>query len=71
MKQWMVSIAIGFNKTLAELCKGVEFPAFPQCLEAQGGDEEDERIVVADMSSNFLSRKVDVSKYSVIYVGNS
>ena len=50
---------------------GVEFPAFPKCLEAQGGDEEDERLVVADMSSNFLSRKVDISKYSVIFVGDS
>lgn len=54
-----------------ETVDGVEFPGFPQCLEAQGGDEEDERIVVADMSSNFLSRKVDVSKYSVIYVSDS
>lgn len=51
-----------------ETVDGVEFPRFPKVLEPQGGDDEDERIVVADMSSNFLSRKVDVSKYGVIFV---
>lgn len=51
-----------------ETVDGVEFQSFPKSLEPQGGDEEDERIVVADMSSNFISRKVDVSKYSVIFV---
>jgi phosphoserine aminotransferase len=54
-----------------ETVDGVEFPRFPKCLQAQGGDEEDERIVVADMSSNFLSRKVDVSQYSVIFVSEN
>ncbi|ETN40927.1 phosphoserine transaminase [Cyphellophora europaea CBS 101466] len=53
-----------------ETVDGVEFPAFPKCLD---GNEEteagDERIVVADMSSNFLSRSVDVKKYSVIFGG--
>ena len=52
-----------------ETVDGVEFPKFPTCLE---GNEEteggDERIVVADMSSNFLSRKVDVRRYGVIFV---
>ncbi|ODM20446.1 hypothetical protein SI65_03499 [Aspergillus cristatus] len=52
-----------------ETVDGVEFQDFPKSLESQGGDEEDERIVVADMSSNFISRKVDVSKYSVIFGG--
>jgi phosphoserine aminotransferase len=52
-----------------ETVDGVEFPHFPACLEPQGGDEEDERIVVADMSSNFLSRHVDVHKYGVIFGG--
>jgi phosphoserine aminotransferase len=47
---------------------GVEFQSFPKVLEAQGQDAEDERLVVADMSSNFISRKVDVSKYAVIFV---
>jgi phosphoserine aminotransferase len=63
-----LSFSIASFNTLANHQQGVEFSAFPKCLEAQGGDEEDERLVVADMSSNFLSRKVDVSKYSVIYV---
>jgi phosphoserine aminotransferase len=51
-----------------ETVDGVEFPDFPKCLEAQGQDEEDERLIVADMSSNFLSRKIDVRKYAVIFV---
>ncbi|KAJ9622399.1 Phosphoserine transaminase [Taxawa tesnikishii (nom. ined.)] len=46
-----------------ETVDGVEFPAFPSCLES--GDYP----VVADMSSNFLSRKVDVRKYSAIFGG--
>jgi phosphoserine aminotransferase len=45
----------------------VEFPGFPNSLSAKAG--EDERLVVADMSSNFLSRPVDVSKYAVIFGG--
>ncbi|KKY24352.1 putative phosphoserine aminotransferase [Phaeomoniella chlamydospora] len=52
-----------------ETVDGVEFPSFPKSLEPQGVDEEDERIVVADMSSNFLSRKTDVKKYGVIFGG--
>lgn len=51
-----------------ETVDGVEFPLFPKSLQPQGVDEEDERIVVADMSSNFLSRKVDIKNYSVIFV---
>lgn len=43
---------------------GVEFPAFPSNLEG-----DDAPPVVADMSSNFISRKVDVSKYAVIFGG--
>lgn len=45
-----------------ETVDGVEFPEFPKSLEGE------DRIVVADMSSNFLSRKVDVRKYGVIFV---
>ncbi|KAJ5204023.1 uncharacterized protein N7498_004902 [Penicillium cinerascens] len=52
-----------------ETVDGVEFQSFPKSLESQGQDEEDERLVVADMSSNFISRKVDVSKYAVIFGG--
>ena len=50
-----------------ETVDGVEFPSFPECLEATRPD--DDSMVVADMSSNFISRKVDVSKYSVIFGG--
>ncbi|KAM5452105.1 Phosphoserine transaminase [Microsporum audouinii] len=53
-----------------ETVDGVEFPAFPKVLEnPQDVGEEDERLVVADMSSNFLSRKIDVRKYAVIFGG--
>ena len=46
---------------------GVEFPSFPTSLgETADGDE---RVIVVDMSSNFLSRRVDVSKYGVIFGG--
>ncbi|RMD43475.1 hypothetical protein DV735_g1646, partial [Chaetothyriales sp. CBS 134920] len=48
-----------------ETVDGVEFPSFPAALE--GGNEE--TVVVADMSSNFLSRRVDVNKYGVIFAG--
>ncbi|KAF2755500.1 phosphoserine aminotransferase [Pseudovirgaria hyperparasitica] len=47
-----------------ETVDGVEFPQFPKSLEGA-----DAPWVVADMSSNFISRKVDVSKYSVIFGG--
>lgn len=47
-----------------ETVDGVEFPSFPKSL------EDDERLVVADMSSNFISRQVDVSKYAVIFVSS-
>ncbi|KAI9669842.1 MAG: Phosphoserine transaminase [Caeruleum heppii] len=52
-----------------ETVDGVEFPSFPKCLESQGGDEEDERLIVADMSSNILSRHVDVKKFALIFAG--
>ena len=50
-----------------ETVDGVEFPGFPTSLEPQAG--EDERLIVADMSSNFLSRKFDISKYAVVFGG--
>lgn len=54
-----------------ETVDGVEFPSFPKVLEnPQDVSEEDERLVVADMSSNFLSRKIDVKKYAVIFVSD-
>lgn len=54
-----------------ETVDGVEFPQFPASLEPQQEDslDDDQRFVVADMSSNFISRKIDVSKYSVIFGG--
>jgi len=47
-----------------ETVDGVEFPAFPSSLEG-----DDAPLVCADMSSNFISRKVDVRKYAVIFGG--
>ncbi|KAK7712171.1 Phosphoserine transaminase [Botryosphaeria dothidea] len=47
-----------------ETVDGVEFPGFPAALEG-----EDAPAVVADMSSNFISRKIDVRKYGVIFGG--
>lgn len=47
-----------------ETVDGVEFPDFPAAL----GDGT-ERLVACDMSSNILSRKVDVKKFALIFVG--
>lgn len=47
-----------------ETVDGVEFPSFPQSLEG-----DDAPLVCADMSSNFISRKVDVRKYAIIFGG--
>ena len=55
-----------------ETVDGVEFTKLPRCLERRGEVEEDglvERLLVCDMSSNFVSRKVDVTKFDVIFVG--
>jgi phosphoserine aminotransferase len=51
-----------------ETVDGVEFPSLPKCLEPGAQGQGDDPLVVADMSSNFLSRRVDVSKYAVIFV---
>ena len=55
-----------------ETVDGVEFPAFPSILNPSSssslGDQEDERLIVADMSSNFVSRRINVKKYAVIFV---
>ncbi|PQE04213.1 phosphoserine aminotransferase protein [Rutstroemia sp. NJR-2017a BVV2] len=50
-----------------ETVDGVEFPGFPKCLEPSG--EDDEPIVVADMSSNILSRRISIKNYSLIFFG--
>jgi phosphoserine aminotransferase len=54
-----------------ETVDGVEFTGFPDCLNAHAEDavDDDAPMVVADMSSNFISRKVDVSKFAVIFGG--
>lgn len=53
-----------------ETVDGIEFPAFPASLEAHADDVDDEGpLVVADMSSNFISRTVDIKKYAVIFGG--
>ena len=50
-----------------ETVDGVEFQGFPTALESS--DPEHDRLVVADMSSNILSRRVAVSKYAAIFAG--
>ena len=54
-----------------ETVDGVEYPAFPKVLEGHPEDalDDDEPLVVADMSSNFISRRVDVRKHAVIFGG--
>lgn len=67
--EWKLTPRAGGGPALVYFCDnetvdGVEFPTFPQSLEG-----EDAPLVVADMSSNFISRNVDVRKYSVIFGG--
>ncbi|KAH0542427.1 hypothetical protein FGG08_003182 [Glutinoglossum americanum] len=52
-----------------ETVDGVEFPGFPERLAEGAGEEDEERLVIADMSSNILSRKVDVGRFAVIFAG--
>ena len=47
-----------------ETVHGVEWPSLPKCL------VEDPNIeIVADLSSDILSRKIDISQYGVIMAG--
>ena len=48
-----------------ETVDGVEFPSFPTSLATSIGP----RTLIADMSSNFLSRRIPISRYSVIFAG--
>ena len=50
-----------------ETVDGVEYSSLPKCF-----DDKSENLpfVVADMSSNFLSRKVDVKNHTVIFVSS-
>lgn len=50
-----------------ETVDGVEFPSFPKALEPKADGTGP--IVVADMSSNILSRKIPVKNYSVLFFG--
>lgn len=50
-----------------ETVHGIEFPTFPKCLEP--GPDGNGPIVVADMSSNILSRRIPVRNFSVIFFG--
>ncbi|KKA25974.1 hypothetical protein TD95_002155 [Thielaviopsis punctulata] len=50
-----------------ETVDGVEFPAFPKALEPEADGSGP--IVVADMSSNILSRRVPIKNYSVVFFG--
>ncbi|OLN85039.1 Phosphoserine aminotransferase [Colletotrichum chlorophyti] len=50
-----------------ETVDGVEFPGFPATLAPRGDGEGP--IVVADMSSNILSRRIPVKNYSAIFFG--
>lgn len=54
-----------------ETVDGVEFSSLPTVLEEHPEDavDDDPPLLVADMSSNFISRRVDVTKYAVIFGG--
>ncbi|PGH14399.1 phosphoserine transaminase [Helicocarpus griseus UAMH5409] len=54
-----------------ETVDGVEFQQFPEVLKKGEGERggDDERLVVADMSSNFLTRKIDVRNFDIIFAG--
>lgn len=50
-----------------ETVDGVEFPNFPKILEPK--EDGTGPIVVADMSSNILSRRIPVNNYSLLFFG--
>jgi phosphoserine aminotransferase len=50
-----------------ETVDGIEFPGFPERLKPDG--DNGEPIVVADMSSNILSRRIPIENFSVIFFG--
>jgi len=50
-----------------ETVDGVEFPAFPQSLEP--GPDGKSPVVVADMSSNILTKRIPVKNFSAIFFG--
>lgn len=59
--EWIDTGAVDYlHYTDNETIGGVEFSTIPEC---------DDTPLVCDMSSNILSREVDVSRYGVIYAG--
>lgn len=56
-----------------ETVDGVEFPGFPSCLKSNDNEKSkelcDDPIVVADMSSNILSRRIPIERFSLIFFG--
>ncbi|KAG5928480.1 hypothetical protein E4U42_000552 [Claviceps africana] len=52
-----------------ETVDGVEFPGFPARLAPRDGDDRDQPIVVADMSSNILSRAIPIRNFAAVYFG--
>lgn len=49
-----------------ETIEGIEFPGFPEGFGRLGSEHgENERIVITDMSSNFLGRKENMNKVGV------
>ncbi|MCJ1277015.1 Phosphoserine transaminase [Puttea exsequens] len=71
-ESWRLKSASGNESAFVYFCDnetvdGVEFPSFPKILESN--DDGQERLIVADMSSNLLSRIVDFTKFGVIYGG--
>ncbi|KAG5915507.1 hypothetical protein E4U53_004470 [Claviceps sorghi] len=52
-----------------ETVDGVEFPGFPARLAPRDGDGGPRPIVVADMSSNVLSRAIPIRNFAAVYFG--
>lgn len=66
--QWQISANTAYlHFTPNETIGGVEFQWTPDLSEITGGNKTIP--LVADMSSNFLSRPFDVSKFGLIYAG--
>ncbi len=66
--QWRISPDTAYlHYTPNETIGGVEFQWIPNLSEITGGNRDIP--LVADMSSNFLSRPFDISKFGLIYAG--
>ncbi|MBK6617807.1 MAG: 3-phosphoserine/phosphohydroxythreonine transaminase [Nitrosomonas sp.] len=68
MDQWQISPNTAYlHYTTNETIGGVEFQWIPDLSKIAGGSSDIP--LVADMSSNFLSRPFDISKFGLIYAG--